>query len=252
METQPSFSGAGTLEARLARIRGQLAGASEGRYPVPRLIAVTKNHPASEILPLTALGVTDIGENRVQETMGKLPLLGENFRLHLIGRLQSNKVKYIIKDVALIQSVDRLSLAREIDRQGCRVQRQVPVLVQVSPAGEPQKGGLPPEEVPAFLREIAGMDGLRVKGLMAVMPNTADEAYLDGLFAGMRSLYEHLREEAIEGIDMEELSMGMSHDYLIAARRGATMVRIGTALMGPRTPLNATTGQEDAEHGVEV
>ena len=218
METQPSFSGAGTLEARLARIRGQLAGASEGRYPVPRLIAVTKNHPASEILPLTALGVTDIGENRVQE----------------------------------IQSVDRLSLAREIDRQGCRVQRQVPVLVQVSPAGEPQKGGLPPEEVPAFLREIAGMDGLRVKGLMAVMPNTTDEAYLDGLFAGMRSLYEHLREEAIEGIDMEELSMGMSHDYLIAARRGATMVRIGTALMGPRTPLNATTGQEDAEHGVEV
>lgn len=251
METQPNVLPADTLPERLARIRAQLEAASEGRYPAPRLIAVTKNHPASEILPLRALGVTDIGENRVQETMGKLPLLGENFRLHMIGRLQSNKVKYIIKDVALIQSVDRLSLAREIDRQGCRVQRRVPVLVQVSPAGEPQKGGLPPEEVPAFLREIAGMDGLRVKGLMAVMPSSTDDRYLDGLFAGMRTLYEHLREEAIEGIDMEELSMGMSHDYGLAARRGATMVRIGTALMGPRAPYHATTGQEDAVNGAE-
>lgn len=235
------------LASRLQAIRSALEQAAQtGGYPAPRLIAVTKNHPVEEILPLRGLGVEDIGENRVQETVAKLPALRENFRIHLIGRLQSNKVKYIIEDVASIQSVDRLSLAREIDRQANRVGRVVPVLVQVSPAGEPQKGGLPPEELRDFLRQVSEMDGLRVKGLMAIMPNTEDEPYLDGLFAGMRRLFEQVRAEGIAGIDMDELSMGMSHDYLLAARHGATMVRIGTALLGARTAPAGTTRQEDA------
>ena len=235
------------LASRLQAIRSALEQAAQtGGYPAPRLIAVTKNHPVEEILPLRGLGVEDIGENRVQETVAKLPALRENFRIHLIGRLQSNKVKYIIEDVASIQSVDRLSLAREIDRQANRVGRVVPVLVQVSPAGEPQKGGLPPEELRDFLRQVSELDGLRVKGLMAIMPNTEDEPYLDGLFAGMRSLFEQVRAEGIVGIDMDELSMGMSHDYLLAARHGATMVRIGTALLGARTAPAGTTRQEDA------
>ncbi len=235
------------LASRLQAIRSALEQAAQtGGYPAPRLIAVTKNHPVEEILPLRGLGVEDIGENRVQETVAKLPALRENFRIHLIGRLQSNKVKYIIEDVASIQSVDRLSLAREIDRQANRVGRVVPVLVQVSPAGEPQKGGLPPEELRDFLRQVSELDGLRVKGLMAIMPNTEDEPYLDGLFAGMRRLFEQVRAEGIAGIDMDELSMGMSHDYLLAARHGATMVRIGTALLGARTAPAGTTRQEDA------
>lgn len=235
------------LASRLQAIRAALEQAAQtGGYPAPRLIAVTKNHPVEEILPLRGLGVEDIGENRVQETVAKLPALRENFRIHLIGRLQSNKVKYIIEDVASIQSVDRLSLAREVDRQARRVGRVVPVLVQVSPAGEPQKGGLPPETLRDFLRQVSELDGLRVKGLMAIMPNTEDEPYLDGLFAGMRSLFEQVRAEGIAGIDMDELSMGMSHDYLLAARHGATMVRIGTALLGARTAPAGTTRQEDA------
>ena len=235
------------LASRLQAIRSALEQAAQtGGYPAPRLIAVTKNHPVEEILPLRGLGVEDIGENRVQETVAKLPALRENFRIHLIGRLQSNKVKYIIEDVASIQSVDRLSLAREIDRQANRVGRVVPVLVQVSPAGEPQKGGLPPEELRDFLRQVSEMDGLRVKGLMAIMPNTEDEPYLDGLFAGMRRLFEQVRAEGIADIDMDELSMGMSQDYLLAARHGATMVRIGTALLGARTAPAGTTRQEDA------
>ena len=235
------------LASQLQAIRSALEQAAQtGGYPAPRLIAVTKNHPVEEILPLRGLGVEDIGENRVQETVAKLPALRENFRIHLIGRLQSNKVKYIIEDVASIQSVDRLSLAREIDRQANRVGRVVPVLVQVSPAGEPQKGGLPPEELRDFLRQVSEMDGLRVKGLMAIMPNTEDEPYLDGLFAGMRRLFEQVRAEGIADIDMDELSMGMSHDYLLAARHGATMVRIGTALLGARTAPAGTTRQEDA------
>ena len=222
------------LRARVEAVRANLAAASQGRYPTPKMIAVTKTHPAEMILPLRDMGVEDIGENRVQEIEEKLPALKENFRIHLIGRLQSNKVKYIIEDVCLIQSLDRLSLAAEIDRQAQKHLCVMPVLVQVSPAGEMQKGGLLPEDVRAFLREVSRMPGLRVRGLMAVMPLSRDEAYLSGLFADMRALFDRLREEAIDGVEMEELSMGMSGDYMLAARHGATMVRVGSALFGPR------------------
>ena len=132
------------LKARLDTVRAELATASEGRYPVPKLIAVTKTHPAEVILPLQEMGQIDIGENRVQEIVEKLPVIQEKFKIHLIGRLQSNKVKYIIEDVCLIHSLDRLSLAEEIDRQAQKHGKSMPVLVQVSPAGEPQKGGMPP------------------------------------------------------------------------------------------------------------
>ncbi len=222
------------LAGRLEAVRAALASASQGRYAPPRVIAVTKTRPAEDILPLAELGQTGIGENRVQEIVEKWPSLKEKFQIHLIGRLQTNKVKYIIDKVCMIQSVDRLALAQEIDRQACRRGVRMPVLVQVSPAGEEQKGGMAPGEIRPFLEEIRRMPGLAVRGLMAVMPNVQDEAYLSGLFAGMRQLFEQLREEAIPGVDMAELSMGMSGDYLLAARHGATMVRIGSALMGPR------------------
>ena len=225
---------AAVLAQRLDAVRAALENASEGRYPTPKLIAVTKTHPLEDILPLKALGVTDVGENRVQEIMEKLPGLTENFHIHQIGRLQSNKVKYIIDHVCLIQSLDRLSLAEEIDRQAQRVGRAMPVLVQVSPAGEEQKGGMSPEAVLPFLREAARMPGLSIRGLMAVMPHVQEEEYLSGLFADMRALFERLRSEAVDGVAMEELSMGMSGDYLLAARHGATMVRVGSALFGPR------------------
>lgn len=222
------------LRTRLEKIQMDLAQAAQGRYPVPRLIAVTKTHPAEEILPLQELGITEIGENRVQEIVEKRADLERKFQIHLIGRLQSNKVKYIIEDVCLIHSLDRLSLAVEIDRQAHRVGRRMPVLVQVSPAEEEQKGGMPPEDVIPFLHTVREMEGLEVRGLMAVMPRSEDEAYLDGLFADMRQLFERVRNEAIEGVKMEELSMGMSGDYKLAAKNGATMVRIGSALLGQR------------------
>jgi len=222
------------LSARLEAIRASLGEASGGLYPPPRIIAVTKTHPAEEILPLAGMGQLELGENRVQEILEKWPDLAEKFRIHLIGRLQTNKVKYIIDKVCMIQSVDRLALAQEIDRQAQKHGVVMPVLVQVSPAGEEQKGGMPPEEVRPFLETVRHLPGLSVRGLMAVMPNTPDEAYLSGLFADMRRLFEQLREEAIPGVAMEELSMGMSGDCLLAARHGSTMVRIGSALMGAR------------------
>ena len=132
------------LQTNLTLIQQRLAAASDGKYPVPKLIAVTKTHPAEDILPLQNLGVTDIGENKVQEIMEKLPALEKNFRIHLIGRLQSNKVKYIIDHVCLIHSVDRLSLAQEIDRQAQKHNRVMPVLIQVSPLRRGAEGRIAP------------------------------------------------------------------------------------------------------------
>ena len=222
------------LERNVERVRRELAEAADGRYPVPKLIAVTKTHSAEEILPLLAAGVTEIGENRVQELLTKLPELRERFQIHLIGRLQRNKVRQIIRDVCMIQSVDSEPLAEEIHARALAAGRRMPVLVEVSPAGEEQKGGVPFEETEAFLKRIAPLEGLDIRGLMAVMPLTDDREYLDGLFARTRELFDRLREKAPAGVAMEELSMGMSGDYRLAAAHGATMVRVGSAIFGPR------------------
>ena len=222
------------IQARVARIRQELAEVSDGRYPAPRLIAVTKTHSPEEILPLAEAGVTEIGENRVQELLTKLPELRDSFRIHLIGRLQRNKVRQVIGNVCMIQSVDSEPLAEEIHHRALAAQQRMPVLVEVSPAGEEQKGGVPFEETEAFLKRIAPLEGLEIRGLMAVMPLTDDEIYLDGLFARMRGLFDRLREKDLNGAAMEELSMGMSGDYRLAAAHGATMVRVGSAIFGPR------------------
>ena len=218
------------IQRNVARIRQELAEASEGRWPVPKLIAVTKTHSPEEILPLAEAGITEIGENRVQELNAKLPGLENRFQVHLIGRLQRNKVKQVIGNVCMIQSV----LAEEIHHRALAAGIRMPVLVEVSPAGEEQKGGVPYEETEAFLRQIAPLEGLDIRGLMAVMPLTEDEGYLDGLFARMRGLFDRLREKDLGGVTMEELSMGMSGDYRLAAAHGATMVRVGSAIFGPR------------------
>ena len=223
------------LGSRVARIRQELAEASDGRYPVPKLIAVTKTRSAEEILPLLGAGVTEIGENRVQELLSKMPELQDRFRIHLIGRLQRNKVRQIIGSVDMIQSVDSEPLAGEINLRAAAAGKRMPVLVEVSPAGEEQKGGVPFEETEAFLKRIAPMEGLEIRGLMAVMPLTGDREYLDGLFARMRGLFDRLREKDLGGAAMEELSMGMSGDYRLAAAHGATMVRVGSAIFGPRS-----------------
>ena len=223
-----------TIRENIERIRRELAAASEGRYPAPRLMAVTKTRPPEEILLLKDMGITEIGENRVQELKAKLPALDGAFRVHLIGRLQRNKVRQVISDVCMIQSVDSEALAEEISRRALDAGRRMDILVEISPAGEEQKGGIPAAETEGFLRRIAPLEGIRVKGLMAVMPLTEDEEYLDGLFAWMRELFERIRDAAVPGVDMEELSMGMSGDYRLAARHGATVVRVGSAIFGPR------------------
>ena len=218
------------LQDRVAQVMDTLKRESEPWGRCPKLIAVTKYSTPQEILPLKDLNVTDIGENRVQALRDKLPFLEGKFSIHLIGQLQSNKVKYIIKDVCLIHSLDHASLAQEIDRQAQKAGIRMPVLIQVNIAREPQKGGIAEEELFPFLRECARLPGLWVKGLMTMMPLGATEEEIVPLFTRMRALLDQCREEAVQGTDMTELSMGMSQDYALAARCGATMVRVGSAL----------------------
>ncbi|MBR4540420.1 MAG: YggS family pyridoxal phosphate-dependent enzyme [Clostridia bacterium] len=219
-----------TLEERVARVRETLTRESAAWGRAPRLIAVTKYSTVEQILPLKDLGVTDIGENRVQAIREKLPGLEGQFSVHLIGQLQSNKVKYIIRDVCMIHSLDHESLAREIDRQAQKANLRMPVLIQVNIAREPQKGGIEEENLFPFLRLCAAMPGLDVRGLMAMMPLGAEREIIEGYFSRMRALLERCQQENVQGTNMTELSMGMSQDYDLAARHGATMVRVGSAL----------------------
>jgi PLP dependent protein len=198
--------------------------------PPAKLVAVTKTVAPAVINRLSALGVTDIGENRAQTALPKLPIIDPKLRLHWIGRLQTNKVKDIIDKVWMLHSLDRLALAEEIERRADPRGLTLPALAQVNIAGEIQKAGLAPEEVRPFLRRMKAYPGLRIRGLMAIMPLINDEEQLARYFRQMRALFDQLTQEAIPGIAMEELSMGMSHDYRIAAREGATLVRVGTAL----------------------
>ena len=222
--------------SRVDAIRRELEIAAVERWGrTPEIIAVSKTVQASRVNLAKGAGITRLGENRVQEIMEKLPYLDASFQIDLIGRLQNNKVKYIIDKVGMIQSLDRMSLAQEIDRRAQQHGLRMPVLVQVNIGNEPQKGGVSVEETISFARQAAALPGLEIRGLMAVMPDLDDDMQLRPYFTRMRSLFDALREENIAETRIEELSMGMSGDYLLAAQEGATHVRIGSAIFGTRT-----------------
>ncbi len=221
---------------RVARIRRELEEAACERWGrAPEIIAVSKTVAAPVVNLAKQAGIKRLGENRVQEILEKMPYLDASFQIDLIGRLQSNKVKYIIDKVSQIQSLDRESLAQEIDRRAGQRGVRMPVLVQVNIGNEPQKGGVAVEDTLTFARWAASLPGIKVRGLMAVMPDIDDEQALRPYFTRMRRLFEALRDEAITSTEIEELSMGMSGDYLLAAQEGATHVRIGSAIFGART-----------------
>ena len=222
--------------ARVDAIRRALHDAAFERWGhVPEIIAVSKTVDALRVNEVRHAGIMRLGENRVQEIMAKLPYLDASFQIDLIGRLQNNKVKYIIDKVGMIQSLDRESLAIEIDRRAQQHNLRMPVLIQVNIGNEPQKGGVAVNETLAFARKAAAYPGLEVRGLMAIMPDIEDKEELRPYFTRMRALFDMLRQEAIAHTQIEELSMGMSGDYLLAAQEGATHVRIGSAIFGTRT-----------------
>ena len=222
--------------ARVQEYQAKLADAS-AKWGGVEICAVTKTQDAETANMAYEAGIRTIGENRVQELMDKLPGLNPKYRVHLIGQLQTNKVKYIMRHVNMIQSVDRDSLAAEINRQAGKAGVRMPVLVQVNIAREPQKGGVAEEELLPFLRRLSEMDGLSVQGLMAIMPQADDPEDVRTYFRQMRVWFDRLRDDPLPGISMQTLSMGMTHDCIVAAEEGSTMVRLGTALFG-RRPAN--------------
>ena len=224
------------MEENLKRVREEIEKSREHSVTGEevKLIAVTKTHGVDAIEEAIKLGVTDIGENKVQELSEKMDIIGDKVRYHMIGNLQSNKVKYIYRDVALIHSLDRLSLAKEIEKRAEQTDHIVPCLVQVNIGDEASKGGLAYDGVLPFLESILDYEHIKVEGLMAIAPNVEDEAYLRKLFRKMFALKEDIERRRYEGVHMNHLSMGMSNDFTIAIDEGANMVRVGSRIFGKR------------------
>ena len=224
------------MEENLKRVREEIEKSREHSVTGEevKLIAVTKTHGVDAIEEAIKLGVTDIGENKVQELTEKMDIIGEKVRYHMIGNLQSNKVKYIYRDVALIHSLDRLSLAKEIEKRAEQTDHIVPCLIQVNIGDEASKGGLAYDGVLPFLESILDYGHIKVEGLMAIAPNVEDEAYLRKLFRKMFALKEDIERRRYEGVHMNHLSMGMSNDFTIAIEEGANMVRVGSRIFGKR------------------
>ncbi len=200
-----------------------------------QLLAVTKTVEPAYINEAIASGVTQIGENRVQEYLGKRDALHlSGVKTHLIGHLQTNKVKSIVGAVDMIQSVDSLHLAQAIDKASTACGVRTDVLVEVNIGREPQKSGVLPEKLPALLEEIASLSGISVCGMMTVPPILEKEYEKRKIFSEMYQLFIDNSAKKIDNIDMHILSMGMSGDYYEAILEGATIVRIGTAIFGHR------------------
>lgn len=200
-----------------------------GRDPeTVKLIAVTKTVGIDEVRRAAALGITDFGENRVQEAAAKVANIPE-VRWHFIGHLQSNKVKDVLPAYSLIHSLDRPSLARALQRSAERINRKVDALVQVNVSGEESKYGLAPENLKEFLNQVSSYDRIIIKGLMTMAPFVDNPEDTRIYFRRLRQLRD---ENTTGSLNLSELSMGMTNDYMVAIEEGATMVRIGTALFG--------------------
>lgn len=198
------------------------------------LIAVSKTKPVEMIKEAYDTGIRDFGENRVQEIMEKYPLLPSDIRWHLIGHLQTNKVKYIIDKVCMIHSVDSLKLAEEISRQAVKHNVTVDILIEVNVAGEDTKFGVKPEDTIDLCRSISTLPGIRIRGLMTVAPFTSDPEENRPVFCALRQLFVDIDGKNIDNVCMDCLSMGMSGDYTVAIEEGATFVRVGTSIFGQR------------------
>lgn len=199
-----------------------------------KLIAVTKTRSVEEIQKAVDYGLKDLGENRVQELLDKYSHFSSQVRWHLIGHLQTNKVKYIADKVYMIHSLDSIKLAEEIQKQAGKIGRIIPCLIQVNIAEEESKSGLKKEEVENFLREMCRFPNIEINGLMTIGPNVDDKEKIRSVFRELRQLKEYLATLALPGVKMRELSMGMSNDYTVAIQEGSTMVRVGSSIFGAR------------------
>ncbi|MFD0864909.1 YggS family pyridoxal phosphate-dependent enzyme [Tessaracoccus lubricantis] len=225
-----------SIADNLARIRAEVddAARAAGRDPSSvRIIPVSKYHPVSQIREAHAAGYALFGENRVQEMVAKhAEVADEGIGFAIIGNVQSNKAKPVAELAAELQSLDSLSLARNLDRRCAALGRRLPVLVQVNTSGEPQKSGIAPEAAVDFARQLQQFEALDVRGLMTMAVFSDDEAEVAACFTRLTDAQARIRDALGGGYD--ELSMGMSGDFTLAVAHGSTCVRIGTAIFGPR------------------
>ncbi|MGP0566586.1 MULTISPECIES: YggS family pyridoxal phosphate-dependent enzyme [unclassified Nitrospina] len=228
-----------SLDENIAVVRQRICEAAlrAGRDPESvRLVAVSKTVPMERIRAARQAGADVFGENKVQEAMEKIETLGsKDFHWHFIGHLQKNKVKYVVGHFDLVHSVDSTALADKLDTESQKQGVVTNVLIQVNVSGEASKFGIDPGNLEDLLRRAGALSGIAVKGLMTIPPYTPDAEEVRKHFASLRTLRDRMRECKFPGISLEELSMGMSHDYEIAVEEGATWVRVGTALFGERS-----------------
>ncbi|MBQ7574559.1 MAG: YggS family pyridoxal phosphate-dependent enzyme [Clostridia bacterium] len=198
------------------------------------VIAVTKTRTADEINEVISSGATDIGENKPQEVRDKFHDVKDGVKWHLIGHLQTNKIKYIIDKVCLIHSVDSIHLMDEIDKQAKKHSLIMPILIQVNISGEETKQGVSRQELPQLLEHAGTLSNIRVEGLMTIMPKVENNITNSLHFDNIRQLFVDISCKKYDNVTMKHLSMGMSGDYEEAILHGATMVRVGTAIFGAR------------------
>lgn len=198
------------------------------------LVGVTKTVDADSINEAISYGIENIGENKVQEIMDKYDKINKNVNWHMIGHLQTNKVKYIIDKVDLIHSLDRMSLAKEINKRAKSESIIKDVLIQVNIAEEETKFGLKKEEVIPFIESILDFKNIRVKGLMTIAPFSENPEEVRFVFRDLRNLGYEIEKKNYENLEMKYFSMGMTNDYKVAIEEGANIVRIGTAIFGKR------------------
>jgi pyridoxal phosphate enzyme (YggS family) len=198
------------------------------------LIGVTKTIDESIVNASLQYGITDIGENKVQEVTRKYDQIEKGIRWHLIGHLQTNKVKYIIDKVDLIHSVDSLKLAKEIDKRAAQHNRIMEVLIQINVVDEESKFGIPKNQAKSLISEISLLENVKVVGLMNIAPFYGDAELARRDFKVMKQLFDSIKAESIDNVDMRYLSMGMTGDYEVAVEEGANLLRVGTGIYGAR------------------
>ncbi len=198
------------------------------------LVAVSKTKPVSMLSEIYHCGIRNFGENKVQELCEKKEELPSDIRWHMIGHLQRNKVKHVIRDAFLIHSVDSYRLAEEINIQAKKINRIVPVLIEVNIAGEMSKFGVSADESLQLAEEIAKLDNIKIEGLMTIAPYAEDPEENRPYFQKIRKLSVDIAKENIDNVSMSVLSMGMTGDYMTAIEEGATIVRVGTGIFGAR------------------
>ena len=221
------------LEEVEERIQEACRRAGRDRSEVT-LIAVSKTKPAEVLKEAYDLGIRVFGENKVQELTEKYEVLPKDIRWHMIGHLQTNKVKYIADKVELIHSVDSLKLAETIEKEAAKRNRTIDILVEVNVAEEESKFGLKVEEVIPFIEKVAGFSHINVRGLMTIAPFVENPEKNRSVFADLRKLSVDITEKNIDNVNVSILSMGMTNDYEVAIEEGATMVRVGTGIFGAR------------------